>query len=174
MLLFRKREEYTNDNVSLCLGHCDPLTFSWVSCLGNEGPPLTLEEIQQWCLVDVGWWGPGMNAMTQQRTEGGAGGEVVTIIIIIICHHHVYLHDWSTTTVPWSQLCSPSYLSSSTAPYLPLYNSCHQGCQSCHFALFCSCTSPPLSQFYPPTNSRASGIEIDSEIRKQDNLTKEW
>ena len=54
MLLFRKREEYTNDNVPLCLGHCDPLTVSWVSCLGNQGPPLTLEEIQQWCLVDVG------------------------------------------------------------------------------------------------------------------------
>ena len=25
MLLFLKREEYTNDNTSLCLGHCDPL-----------------------------------------------------------------------------------------------------------------------------------------------------
>ena len=139
MLLFRKREEYTNDNVSLCLGDCDPLTVSWVSCLGNQGPPLTLEEIQQWCLVDVGWWGRGMNAMMQQKNRSGSrrwGGR----------HHHYH------------------HISSSTAPYLLLHNSYHQRCQHCHLALFCSCTSPPLSRFYPPTNSLASSIEIDSEL----------
>ena len=61
--------------------------------LGNQGPPLTLEEIQQWCLVDVGWWGPGMNAMMQQKNRRGSGRWGG--------HHHHYHHISSSRLSSW-------------------------------------------------------------------------
>lgn len=145
MLLFRKREEYTNDNVSLCLGHCDPLTVSWVSCLETK--------------VLRSRWKRSNSGVSLMQVDGGR--------VWMLWRNRERKGE---REVRWPPSSLSLYLSSlSTAPYLPWHNSYHQRCQHCLLALFCSSTSPPLSRSYPPTNSLASSIEIDSEIWKQDN-----